>query len=442
MKKPILSLILLTTLLITGCNKMSDPPGANPALKDYVVFAWNDLGMHCLNPDYTKAVILPPYNTVWAQVVKRGDPPSVVKEGITVEYRILNNTYSYGKRQYSSFWDNSAALFGSAVTKNKGLTGNGLSGTMTVDGDHFIVTGIPVTPVSDNGVWNPYQVCEITVKDNAGAVLISTRCTVPTSDEISCSNCHIPNVSNNFSSFQDILQKHDKLHQPPDGLLVPSAPVLCARCHGSPPLGTDGPGDAGIYASQAIHHAHASRKNPDGSAITCYSCHPGPKTLCSRSIRHSGTDGNCTTCHGDILKVASSIAGGRVPWVSEPSCVSCHTGVSEINTGTALYRNSKGHGDIYCAGCHGSPHAMYPSREATDNYQPMQYQPQANKIKSISSCGTCHNSSRGPAEGISGFAENHGGMNPKVSTGCNICHTRVNTSASAWPHAFGWKNSN
>ena len=45
------------------------------ANSEYVVFAWNDLGMHCLNPTYDELVILPPYNTVNVQVVKRGNPP-------------------------------------------------------------------------------------------------------------------------------------------------------------------------------------------------------------------------------------------------------------------------------------------------------------------------------------------------------------------------------
>jgi hypothetical protein len=37
-----------------------------PGTGGYIVFAWNDLGMHCLNPTYDSAVILPPYNTVWS----------------------------------------------------------------------------------------------------------------------------------------------------------------------------------------------------------------------------------------------------------------------------------------------------------------------------------------------------------------------------------------
>jgi len=65
-----------------------------PQSTEFVVLAWNDLGMHCLNPTYDTAVVLPPYNTVWAQVIRRGEPPQIVTSGITVEYRLINNTYS------------------------------------------------------------------------------------------------------------------------------------------------------------------------------------------------------------------------------------------------------------------------------------------------------------------------------------------------------------
>jgi len=133
---------------------------------EYVVFAWNDLGMHCLNPTYDAAVILPPYNTVWAQVIKRGNPPEIVTAGLTVEYRIVDNTYSYGKTDsyggdFAQFWDNAQALFGVSLAHDKGLNledpgiSNGLSGTMVLKGDHFQVNGIPVVPVNDAGVWNP-----------------------------------------------------------------------------------------------------------------------------------------------------------------------------------------------------------------------------------------------------------------------------------------------
>jgi hypothetical protein len=59
--------------------------------------------MHCLNPTYDRLVILPPYNNLLAQVVQRGNPPKIVTSGITVDYRIQDNTYSYGKRNYGQF---------------------------------------------------------------------------------------------------------------------------------------------------------------------------------------------------------------------------------------------------------------------------------------------------------------------------------------------------
>jgi hypothetical protein len=68
--------LLLAAFCLGACSSGSEPDEGNrvdiPAnTMQYVVFAWNDLGMHCLNPTYDEAVILPPYNTVWAQVITR-----------------------------------------------------------------------------------------------------------------------------------------------------------------------------------------------------------------------------------------------------------------------------------------------------------------------------------------------------------------------------------
>jgi len=94
------SLVFLVFLVSCGGGGggQSGGDGVNPTpipqQGDYVIFTWNDLGMHCLNPTYDTAVVLPPYNTVWAQVIRRGDPPEIVTSGLTVEYRLINNTYS------------------------------------------------------------------------------------------------------------------------------------------------------------------------------------------------------------------------------------------------------------------------------------------------------------------------------------------------------------
>src|SRR5512135_1160294 len=95
--------------------------GSVTVKSQYVVFAWNDLGMHCLNPRYDKAVILPPYNDLIVQVVKRGDPPTVVTTGLTVQYRVINNTYSSGKGLFGQFWTYMLKLFGVSLPVNTGL---------------------------------------------------------------------------------------------------------------------------------------------------------------------------------------------------------------------------------------------------------------------------------------------------------------------------------
>lgn len=440
--KLLLLLSALCTIVLASCgggsgsgNDSSDgvpPPPSSTG--DFVVFAWNDLGMHCLNPTYDTAVILPPYNDLIVQVVQRGNPPKVVTTGLTVEYRIINNTYSSGKTDayggiFAQFWTNVLTLFGVNLPVDKGLNlvdpsiHNGLSGTMVVKTDHFEADGIPLTPVSDSGTWDPYQVAEVTVKDAGGKVVAQTQATVPTSDEINCQKCH------GVDAFNDILKKHDALHMTN---LVNSKPVLCARCHGSPVLGTVGPGSSGQYLSYAIHRSHSTR------GASCYDCHPGATTKCNRSNAHTAADGKCATCHGSMADVASSIgSGSRTPWVNEPTCLTtgCHAGVSGVDTGGVLYRNAKGHGNLFCAGCHGSPHAMVPTSTASDNYQAIQYQRAA---KTIGSCGACHSSSRG--DGISEFDEEHGGSSPSVKIACHICHTSVTTDTAKWPHAYTWKN--
>lgn len=201
----------------------------------FIVMAWNDLGMHCLNPTYDEAVILPPYNTVYAQVLRLGNPPVVTTEHIRLEYRIVDNTYSYGKTDnlggvFAQFWDNAQALFGAAPEHDKGLNledpeiSNGLSGTMKNAGDFFRADGIPVVPVNDAGVWNPYQRIEVKAYDTAGHLLATTHNTVPTSDEITCSKCHGTNA------FNDILTKHGGAGPGELGSdLLSQKPVLCVH---------------------------------------------------------------------------------------------------------------------------------------------------------------------------------------------------------------------
>jgi hypothetical protein len=446
---PIFALIAVLLILFSGCSGGSsgnkdDNNGGAVTGGDYIILAWNDLGMHCLNPTYDQLIILPPYNTLWAQVIQRGNPPTIVTSGVVVSYDIVNNSSSLNKLSYDDFWNAEVlALFPiESPPLDKGLNlrdptiHNGLSGTMQQIGDHFQADGIPVTPVDDDGVKDPYQVAQITVKDLSGTTLVQTRAMVPTSDEINCGQCHSPGGSIG-EVFTDIIQTHDANNLT---TLEDDAPILCASCHGSPALGSS-PGDrgsAGLYLSEAIHGFHADKTTSGGSAIACYDCHPGKNTQCNRSLAHTASNGNCIICHGAMPQLAMAITNDtKVPWVDEPRCISCHAGIAEVDTGTLLYRNATGHGGVYCAGCHQSPHAMVPSRESVDNYQALQYQ---DAYVTIGSCAACHSSSKPEGGDIGEFQEKHAGTNPERRSACAVCHTALpaNVNSSGFPHQFEW----
>ena len=441
--------------VITPLPSAETTPG-NLVGTSYVVFAWNDLGMHCLNPSYDTAVILPPYNTVRAQVIKRGNKPVVVTSGLTVSYRIINNTTSQ-KGLFSQFWTYAQQLFGATPALDHGLNlddptvSNGLTGTMLAKTDtltatpYFIASGIPVTPLNDGlpTTWNPYQVIEVTVKDSVtGVTLAQTRATVPTSDEINCGKCH-GHSSDPTTVFNNVLATHDaKIGTN----LIGSKPVRCSSCHASPVLGA--PLNPGIkYLSEAIHGFHSTLATPPN----CYDCHPGVVTQCNRSTKHTAADGNCTTCHGTLATVASSItSGARLPWVNEPKCMTCHntnntggTGVAQVDTGTTLYRNSVGHSGVFCSACHGSPHSMTPSNQASDNYQAIQYQgvtALTGVAAAIGDCRNCHMTSRGGGTSTQ-FSIQHAGTGATLSA-CAVCHTDFTNAANVanWPHQFQWKS--
>ncbi|MBI5864833.1 MAG: hypothetical protein HZB38_10050 [Planctomycetes bacterium] len=85
---------------------------------------------------------------------------------------------------------------------------------------------------------------------------------------------------------------------------------------------------------------------------------------------------------------------GRRPWIDEPRCSNCHTrqGFQFEQAGT-LYRDSKGHGNVHCAACHGSPHAIGPAVTERDNVQ-------ANTLQGhpgvINDCTVCHGANGPP----------------------------------------------
>ena len=378
--------VFISLSVSTQTNAKAATEETETASGAYIVLSWNDLGMHCYNQDFQDLAVLPPFNTLWAQVVKVGDPPEIITSGITVTYEFPDNTYSVGK---SNFWDYDQNLFGVNLPDNVGLAGKGLAGEMDLHSDHFTAEGIPLTEFSDSDLANPepYQLALVKVLDAAnGTELAQSTVVAPVSTEMHCDNCHYDGGVEEISTGRvetNILTLHDEENQDeyPAGHekpLMDRRPVLCAECHSSNALGA--PGVAGIPSlSNAMHDKHEG-EIPD-TIEGCYNCHPGPNTKCLRDTMWQGGM-ECQDCHGGMEEVADN----PQPWLEEPRCDDCHNDGSH-DQDQALYRMSKDHGGLYCAACHDSPHAIAPSAEPSDNIKFIELQGHSGTLRR---CTVCH----------------------------------------------------
>jgi hypothetical protein len=261
---------------------------------------------------------------------------------------------------------------------------------MDLDGDHFVAEGIPLTEFRDSDLVHPYpyQLATIIVREeSSGMELARAEVVAPVSTEMHCDYCHDDGGVGGISTGRvetNILTLHDEEHAedyPPghDIPLMNRRPILCAECHASNALGA--PGLPGIpNLSKAMHEKHDEEVSNDLDG--CYSCHPGPETRCLRdTMSAAGMD--CIDCHGTMHDVAEN----PQPWLLEPRCADsgCHGNAYQQDQ--PLYRQSSDHGNLYCAGCHDSPHAIAPSREPNDHIKFIALQGHAG---TLGTCTVCH----------------------------------------------------
>ncbi len=445
----------------TTTTAAARPPDRPTAPGDLIVVSWNDLGMHCYNRDFNDLAVLPPANTLWAQVVKVGNPPQVITTGVTVEYFFADNTNSTSK---SNFWStnpytpvqNAQKLFSlsSPLPANMGLAGKGLTGTLDAQSDHFEAKWIPLTEYSDSNptVRDPYQLATIIVRDtNTHAELARNQVVAPVSTEMRCDYCHYNNGPGNegISSStveQNILKKHDaeNLGEYPaghQGALMNRRPVLCAECHSSNAIGAPGAGDVPSL-SKAMHERHASvvPNTLDG----CYNCHPGPQTRCLRDVMSNLPAPNtqtCINCHGSM----SNVAQNPQPWLNEPKCVNCHT-ASKYNQDQPLYRMSKEHGGVYCEACHDSTHAIAPSSQPKDGLKFINLQGHHGPLDTCTACHSSWPTGAGP-HGIMpaemrmfSFTPNRSST-PDPGTEVVYTHTLQNTGTLTDTYQLSWSST-
>jgi len=433
---------------LNGNNPVVDPsepgltiPPFDKEKDEYVLLAWNNLGMHCISDSDPYWILLPPANDLFAQLVRRGDPPELVTENVTIEYTVESG-FAHPEK-HVRFWEFSKELLGADLKPGIGVAGFGVNGKMQLEEDHnaFSASLVPVVPYTDDNRYNPYPLFTIVARNvESGEILATTRMVAPTSTEMGCKNCHgggwrVDGVAGfTDATSLDVLAAHDKnsgtdlVRQAKNG-----KPKLCQSCHADPVLNTKGNPEVLSFPA-ALHGWHAAFLSDREGMQACVACHPsrpdGP-TECFRS--HHAENFDCTNCHGTMEDHALSLlkkeeeAGKkgaarliaqlqartvatteeikpRTPWLNEPDCLTCHEDYqmaetdSAFNTWTAgaeeLYRMRHDElGALMCEACHGSTHAVYPATrnkygKNRDSIQPLQYQGNDRPIGN--DCTVCH----------------------------------------------------
>ena len=388
---PLLASALIAVFALLAFTPSSAPADVPPPTA-WKVVAWNDLGMHCMDSDFSVFSILPPFNVVRAHVVDQDGDLVTSTAGLTMTYegvadpRGSINTTSIGKTNY---WTHAPALFGAPSTPDTGLAGKNMPGPTNTpqpmvfehSSNQWKAEGIPITPYDDAGRKNPYPLLKIVLRNASGQEIASATPVVPVSDEMDCRACHATNSApaaapaagwvNDPSSDRDyrlnIIRLHDEREatnpvfqaalatagysaQGLAATVAAGTSVLCAKCHGSNAL--PGTGIAGISKmTQAMHAGHATVLDPDTgltldsdlNRASCYRCHPGSETRCLRGAMGGSVaaDGSlamqCQSCHGSMSTVGASTRQG---WFEEPNCQSCHTGTATQNAGQIRFTNS------------------------------------------------------------------------------------------------------
>jgi hypothetical protein len=383
------------------------------AQTNWHVMGWNNLGMHCMDNDYSVFSILPPYNTIEAQIVwGLNGTAHLVKSGTgyAVSYAAIAdatgsvNMTAVGK---GNFWTYVPLLLGQTLSPDAGvdLSAAGypqsyMPGTnntpkrMNYETNYgwFAAYGVPITPYDDLMRKNAYPMMRLSAS-NGNTRVAMADIVLPVSDEMDCRLCHAsgsgpaaqppagwvwnPNPTRDYRL--NILRLHDAVRfqeMPAQYSVILAAkkfttnglyasvvkldkPVFCAACHLSEAV--PGTGYAGVPPlTTAVHGLHASVTDPishltlDSSSnrSSCYRCHPGSDTRCLRGVM-----GTAVAANGDLAMQCQSCHGvmsvvgnpGRTGWLNEPTCQSCHSGDAVSNNGQIRYTSSFTNGNYRVA---------------------------------------------------------------------------------------------
>lgn len=399
----------------------------------FVLLAAADLGMRLFTDSVNSFSLGNPAGSVSAQLIERGDPPFPVMTGVDISLCLEKEMIApegrppgQESRIFPMKWDGMALSYTSGDIP---LTPFCTSGTGHPCGVNLVAEG------GNTKGYNPYPLATITAKDKkSGKVLARVKTAVPVSVHMGCVSCHggkvRPPAGMTRTAPKNILKAHDRHN----GTNLSGTPARnCGTCHKTPSFpGQEQEENTPLNLSAAIHGFHNLFLEGTGDA-GCKSCHtlsPAGISDCVRGI-HKEVGLGCTNCHGSMRnhslgllyaekeegkkaadKLISLITqgesqpenqAGRKPWIQEPDCLHCHvdfqppeTDMVEYGTWTEaayeLYRNRMDDAGIRCLLCHGSPHAIYPAKNAflRESLVPLALQDNPYPIAANRNCRVCH----------------------------------------------------
>ena len=439
-----------------------------------VLLGWNNLGMHCMDSRYAEFAILPPYNTIDAQLIVNGKLvtastiPGAAEYTLTYEAvadpvtGILNST-SKDKSDWASF----APSFFPALKglnppylADMGLANCNMPGIDSpyvlntpqaipfqpagAPSNTFQAEGVPITPTDDAGNKNFYPMMRLVARNASNAVIAQSDVVLPVSDEMTCKSCHAANTNTDARPASgwiadanpereyrlNILRLHDDIQFAEDGPLYNEA------------LAAKGIDSKGLFASVTTDQDPVT-PGMQTKPVLCASCHTSEALGTPSFTGTNGTVSALTTAMHSLHANVTTPGGSQTlnDASNRAACYDCHPGSK-----TKCLRGAMGSAvatdgsmEMQCQSCHGNMTKVGDSHRtgwlqeptcqschtgtATSNNGKIRYSsvfnnPQIYDSERVAVNQTFATNTNTPAAGLSlyRFSKGHGGLQ------CAACH--------------------
>src|SRR5207245_6985344 len=144
----------------------------------WTVVALNDLGMHCMDKDYSIFGILPPFNNLHVQLIDNTGKLVTSSAGYTITYQGMKDatgSITATSASHTNFWKFVTPIFGLSPAPDVGLLGQAMPGAtntpqalQSFDPANFFfeATGIPIVPIDNRGNTNTYPMIKIAASNS------------------------------------------------------------------------------------------------------------------------------------------------------------------------------------------------------------------------------------------------------------------------------------